>query len=46
MGSWLQPLQDGRFSKSFHFPNIWGFSEPFSAKNNSNVVVESFFACF
>ena len=40
------PLQDGRFSKWSHFSNIWCFFKRFFAQNNSNVLVESFFALF
>ena len=42
----LQPLHDGRFSKSCLFSNIWCFLKRFFAQNNSNVIKESFFACF
>ena len=41
-----RPLHDGRFSKSSHFSNIWCFLKRFFAENNSNVIKESFFACF
>ena len=37
---------DGHFSKFSHFSNIWCFFELFFEQNNSNVLVESFFACF
>ena len=39
-------MHDGRFSKSCHFSNIWGFFKPFFAQNNSNTIKERFFACF
>ena len=45
----LQPLHCGHFwpfSKCPHFSNISCFLEPFFAQNNSNVFVETFFACF
>ena len=41
----LQPLQDRRFSKLYHFSNIWGFSERRFAQNNRNVLVEWVLAC-
>ena len=34
-------MHDGRFSKSSDFSNIWFF-----AQKHSNVIKESFFACF
>ena len=40
------PFQDGRFSKLSHFSNIWCFFERLFAQNNSNILVEWFFACF
>ena len=39
-------FQDGRFSKWSHFSNIWCFMQRFSPQNNSNVLVEYFFARF
>ena len=42
----LQPLHDGRFSKSSHFSNIWCFLRRLFAQNICNVIKESFFACF
>ena len=45
----LQPLHCGHFepvSKCSHFSNISSFLERFFAWNNSNVFVETFFACF
>ena len=42
----LWPLHDGRFSKSSHSSNIWCFLKRYFAQNNSNVIKESFFACF
>ena len=40
------PKHDDRFSKSSHFSNIWCFLKQFFAQNNSNVIKDSFFACF
>ena len=42
----ILPRHDDRFSKSSHFSNIWCFLKRFYAQNNSNVIKESFFACF
>ena len=42
----LEPLFDGRFSKSSHFWNIWCFLKRFFPQNNCNVIKESFFAHF
>ena len=42
----LTTLHNGRFSKSSHFSNIRCFLTRFFAQNNSNVIKESFFACF
>ena len=39
-------LQDGRFSNSSNFSNIWCFFAGFFAESNSNVLVEWVFACF
>ena len=42
----LQPLHDGRFLKSSHFPSIWRSLNRFFPQNNSNMIKKSFFACF
>ena len=42
----LWPLHDGRLSKSSHFSNIWSFLKRSFAENNSNMIKESFVACF
>ena len=42
----LSSFQDGRFSKTSHFSNIWCFFKRLFAQNNSNVIKQSFFASF
>ena len=39
-------LRKKKFFKWSHFPNIWCFLKRFFTEHNSNVLVESFFACF
>ena len=41
----LQPFQNGQFSNSSHFSNVWCFYERFLAHNNFNMVLQSFFPC-
>ena len=39
-------MQDGGFSKSSHFSNIWCFFKRFFPHNNSSLLVQLFSACF
>ena len=39
-------MQDGGFSKSSHFSNIWCFFKRFFPNNNSSLLVQLFSACF
>ena len=39
-------MQDGRFSKSSHFWNIWCFFQRFFPQNISNKLAESILTCF
>ena len=40
------PFKSGQFSKLSHFSNIWCFFERIFPHNKSNLLVDSFFACF